>query len=81
MSVAHHYNLHLQVSSEKLYAANMQRMACEGSAKLRAHVPGSAFITIKALVSSDLKDEVLICWHDLIELGVIANDFLNVVNN
>lgn len=66
------YNIEPFSSHSRLFAANGEEMQCNGSVKLR--VSKSKHI-INALVSSDIKDEILISWHDLQAIGVISQDF------
>lgn len=50
-------------------------MACSRSVILSART-GDRAVVIDALVNKDLKDNVLVSWHDLIKLGVLSEDFL-----
>ncbi len=68
-------------SSAHLNAAKAgERMECsrQASFHMRARTgdghPGP-LIVVKALVSKDLTDEVLVSWHDLIRLGVLSSTF------
>ena len=49
-------------------------MDCIGSVILRASVNGVT-VTLNALVSRSLSDEILISWHDLINMRVIPANF------
>ena len=60
--------------NERLYAANGQSMACEGTVMLTLAYNGIT-VTANAIVSSAIRDEILICWHDLIRLNVIHETF------
>ncbi len=73
-------------SSARLYTAKAgERMECsrQVSFHMRARTadgrPGP-LIMVKALVSNDLTDEVLVSWHDLIRLGVLSSGFLAIHN-
>ena len=64
--------------SEKLFCANGEAMKCEGKLQVKiSHQSRQAHVD--AIVSSSMKKEVLIAWHDLRTLGIIADDFPNVV--
>lgn len=60
-----------------LRAANGQSMKVAGEIKLRVNYQGQEAI-INALVSDDLKAEVLMSWHDLQSLRVIGGSFPDV---
>lgn len=61
--------------SEELVTANGGSMACEGSVELQATYDGGPSANINALVSSDLKDEILLGWPDLKKLEVVPRGF------
>ena len=60
--------------SVPIIAADGKYMMCEGSAKIHIHHEGLEIET-KALVSSVLKDEILISWHDLVKLEIVSQNF------
>ena len=68
------YQIPLTSTSDRLYVANEEEIKVEGSASLTALIQGKP-ITIQALATSDMKNEMLICWNDLIRIGVLAPDF------
>jgi hypothetical protein len=70
------YNIEPLSSRSRLFAANGEEMQCNGSVKLR--VKKSNHI-INALVSADIKDEILLSWHDLQAIGIISQDFPNKI--
>ena len=57
-----------------IIAADGLEMKCEGSTKLEIHYEHMT-VRVTALVSSTLKDEVIVSWHDLVELGVLPKEF------
>ncbi len=66
-------------SSSHLYTAG-ERMECsrQASSHIRARTAdgrSGPLITVEALVSKDLTDEVLVSWHYLIRLGVLSSTF------
>ena len=60
--------------NERLLAANGKRMSCQGTTNLKLTHNGVR-INANAIVSSSVKDDVLICWHDLVKLGIIRQSF------
>lgn len=69
-------------SDQKLYAANGQRMSCEGTAKIIISCQNSPEVHTEVLVSSDVNNEVLLGRPDLQQLGVISESFPHItVNN
>ncbi len=58
-----------------LYAANGERMQCEGTCKFYAETDDGWCVRVDALVSSSLEDEILLSWHDLQALGVLPKHF------
>merc|ERR1711978_667242 len=62
-----------------IMAADGKRMMCEGSAKITIHYEGLQIKT-EVLVSSVLKDEMLISWHDLVKLEIISKNFPHRMN-
>ena len=77
-NLARKYNLHLTPlhRDEKFYTASGASMRCEGTIKLKASA-GDAVCYLDTVVSSELSNEVLLSWHDLIALGVIEKNFPN----
>lgn len=63
----------------KIRAANGSLMDCQGHANLAATLQGKNRDTVflNPLVSKDIKNEILISWHDLMELKVIPSGFPN----
>jgi hypothetical protein len=59
-----------QSPNERLFAANNEEMACEGRATLFVTFKGIQ-VTTNALVSSSIKNDILICWYDLQALGIL----------
>ena len=49
-------------------------MPCSGSVTLECEYEG-AKVKIDALVSSALKDYILLSWHDLVSLGILPQNF------
>ncbi len=79
--MVHRLKLATTASSARLYTAKAgERMECsrQASFHMRARTadgcPGP-LITVEALVSKDLTDEVLVPWHDLIRLKVLSSMF------
>ena len=60
--------------NERLLAANGKRMSCQGTTNLKLTHNGVR-INANAIVSSSVKDDILICWHDLVKLGIIRQSF------
>ena len=76
--IARRFNLPVDTGGrEFLTTASHMPMDCIGSVVLRATLKGVK-VTLFALVSRDLTDEILVSCHDLIELKVIPKDFPNV---
>lgn len=72
-SILNKYSIPFQSQdSEKLFAANGQQMATEGTLSILARIKPRDYIEINALVSPDLKDDILLSWHDLQALRVIS---------
>ena len=70
----HHVSLSSD-KSEELVTANGGRMVCEGSVVLQATYNGGPEASINAVVSSDLKDEILLGWPDLKRLELVPCGF------
>ena len=68
------WNIPFQPSNDRLFAANDEEMACEGKVTLRINGVKIIFI-----VSSSMKEEMLISWHDLVNLGILPADFPSVL--
>jgi hypothetical protein len=60
---------------EKLLNASGQPMPCEGTAPIRMSLEGDRPTRVYAIVSSAMKKEILVSWHDLQTLGVIGPNF------
>jgi transposase InsO family protein len=67
------YKLPLKQSHTKIFSAAGKAMDCSGSIKFYI---GKHSVT--ALASSDMTDDMLLSWHDLQTLGVLANNFPTV---
>ena len=64
----------------KMINASGNNMRCSGSIELQIKPKnGKRVATIQALVSPDLRDEILISWHDQITLGILPENFPAVV--
>ena len=59
---------------ERLYAANGVLMDCSGFVILEASIHGNT-VPIDVLISTDISNEILLSWHDLIALGVVPAGF------
>jgi transposase InsO family protein len=68
----------VKATSARLFAANGQRMSCEGTVEMRASCFGVTHV-VNALVSSAITNEILLSWHDLQALGVLSYDFPNMI--
>jgi hypothetical protein len=83
--VANTYGLLIKhAPNDTLYAANDTELICNGSTKISVTYAGSHKIQIDALVTSSIKNDVFIGWHDLIALGVLSKTFphfLGSINN
>ena len=73
--IARHFNLPVdKYGREFLQAANQGKIDCIGSVILRASV-NAVTVTLNTLVSRSLSDEILISWHDLINMRAIPANF------
>ena len=72
---SHHLRISKQQRTSRLFAANGERMRCEGSCQLIFKTSAGWEVNVNALVSSSLDTEVLLSWHDLIALGILSEDF------
>ena len=73
--IAKRYGLKIQTKQkEALFAANDQLMPCEGKLDLNISYMGRT-VQVDAIVTSAMRNEVLISWHDLISLRVISHTF------
>ena len=79
-NVAQKNSLKYRKTKESLIAANGERMRCEGSIKVRMSAPEGGDVCVDAIISSSLKDEILISWHDLQKMGILSADFPAVVS-
>ncbi|NJL70883.1 MAG: hypothetical protein HC888_04345 [Candidatus Competibacteraceae bacterium] len=63
-------------TGERIVTANDERMDCAGTVTLTCTRPDlDISTTVDVLVSEDLKDDVLVAWHDLQALGIIDSAF------
>jgi len=69
-NLAKRYRLRIRSSSDKLFACDDSELVCLGTTTLRTN--GHKII---ALVCSSIKDDILISWHDLANLGVLPSNF------
>ena len=77
VNVARKYNLKVNPKGrERITAANNEVMHCQGSVLLKASIK-DVQVMINALVSQDLRHEILVVWHDLVNLKVIQAGFPN----
>ena len=73
--IAKRYGLKIKTKQkEALFAANDQLMPCEGKLDLNISYMGRT-VQVDAIVTSAMRNEVLISWHDLISLRVISHTF------
>ena len=70
LDIASKHNLTPKPTSERLFAADDSRLRCEGTVKAR--IDG---VKMDLLVSSSIKQEIIICWHDLVALNVLPANF------
>ncbi len=74
--VLRHHGISFDTSSSlNLFAANGSHMRCAGTVQLQVLYDGRPEIIVDALVSPDLRNEILLSWHDLLALQVIPVDF------
>ncbi len=78
-NVVQKYQLQYVTTSQKLVAANQEPMAVVGCISLSVKAKGGQEVVVDALISPDLSNEMLVSWHDLIAMGVIRDDFPQVV--
>ena len=70
------YGLAIDKSAkEKLYAANGAWMMCLGRVDMAVRIPGHRRISVDAIFSDALKDDMIIGWSDLQRLNVIPGNF------
>jgi hypothetical protein len=55
-------------------AANGEKMPCEGAVTVNAGL-GKRAVCLRALVSSALKDEILLGWQEMVALGILTKTF------
>ena len=67
-------------ANERLFVANGERMSCEGKVPLKIQFQGK-MTAIMALVSSSMKDEMLISMEDLMSMQILPDSFPNVYSN
>ena len=68
------HNLKIYKAKERLFAANGERMACEGRTPLKIEYQGIT-TPVMALVSSAMKNDMLISWEDLQKMQVLPRSF------
>jgi hypothetical protein len=74
------YRIPTRHTNAKLFSAKEgERMECSRKVKLAVNAPGGPSVNISALVSNDLRHEILVSWHDLIQLGILPAQFPTVV--
>eukprot|EP00095_Tigriopus_kingsejongensis_P001750 maker-scaffold183_size276960-snap-gene-0.11 protein:Tk01750 transcript:maker-scaffold183_size276960-snap-gene-0.11-mRNA-1 annotation:"PREDICTED: uncharacterized protein LOC100897181" len=57
--------------SKAAQAANGQLMSCAGTICLQVTSPRHVPTVVNAIVLEDLKDEILVSWHDLLEMEIL----------
>ena len=67
--------IHPNINRDRLQTANKQDLNVNGVITLRATYK-SETITINALVTDDLTDEIIVSWHDAHRLGAVTIDGL-----
>jgi len=72
LDVAKRFGINVTPTRQTLYAADNRRLNCEGRATIKIDQT-----KIKFLLSSSIKNDVLLSWHDLVKLGVLPADFPN----
>ena len=72
--MAKKYGLKLYTSKERLFAANGERMHCEGRTPLKIYVGGKS-TRIIALVTSAMKHEMLISLDDMKKMQILPESF------
>ena len=64
---------------EPIYTANWSQLKCPGRVQLLATGGNNKpFVSIMATVCEDMKNEILVSWHDLQRLGSIPEEFPRV---
>ena len=71
-------NLKIDSTKVKLTNASGDKMETEGETQLFLSVPGGAVKRVKAVVSSLVGKEFLICWKDQVNLGILHEDWPNI---
>ena len=74
VSLVEKYKLPMVRTAERMWAANGQQMKCHGEVTLAATCCGGSD-DVEAVVTSELDNDILMSWHDLIRLGVLPEDF------
>ena len=71
--IAEKHGITYHPTTERLFAADDNEIACEGTAvvKIEGH-------RLKPLISSAIKSDIILSWHDLVTLGAIPADFPNI---
>ena len=77
--IAKTYGWKFERSNEKITAANNTNLSCDGRIDLLIDFQGIT-ADINALISRDLKNDVIISWHDLKKLEILPKNFPNRIN-
>ena len=56
-------------------AANGQKLDCQGAATLYIRYGEGKETKVHAYVSADVKDDIMLSWHDMVKLGILHQDF------
>ena len=79
LDIAKKHNMAInEAGRERLFAVNHERMACEGSTLLKLAYMGQE-TQCEAIVSSAMREEILISWQELIHLGIIPKQFPAII--
>jgi hypothetical protein len=74
-NVAKEHDMKLDAGDKvNIRAANGERMPCEGAVTISAKL-GRNSAVVRALVSSALKDEILLGWQDMVALRILTDTF------
>ena len=79
-NVARRHGLRLFAAKERIFAANGERMKCEGRTPLKLEY-GGLVTPVLALVSSDLRNEMLISEKDLKAMKILPKQFPDVLQD
>ena len=74
-------NFGLKPTSSRMITANGQEMACSGQISLQIYSPQAPnnIVYVNALVSPDMKKDILLSWQDMISLNILHKNFPNVI--